>query len=339
MFKLNVFDVSAFVYKGTTSQNYGTRTYYGYPVGGIHYLMRYVATSLVQSDSVVLMFDGRNNFRRSVYLDYKANRVCNPAVASQIESLWDGLSASGIPCYKRDGYEADDLISWCVNSVKDDFSEVLIYGNDKDLIHNVQSKVSFRSIAVGTNNISVANFPYSIYAGENIPFNFMSVYKVFNGCKSDNVKPFVSENGVKGRDIYQYYLDMFEKCNVPFTYQNTTNPILLTRFIDKLNLSDRDKDELKKRIKVIFPAENPGMTFDTKNVFTLKKDALRKFLTQYNDVETLRCLEYSKYTLDEEDKDIIKKKARDLDTGAYAVDRNLSVNNDIESEMLYLKGF
>lgn len=92
-------------------------------------------------------------------------------------------------------------------------------------------------------------------------------------------------------------------------------------------------------IEVIFPAENPGMTFDTKNVFTLKKDALRKFLTQYNDVETLRCLEYSKYTLDEEDKDIIKKKARDLDTGAYAVDRNLSVNNDIESEMLYLKGF
>lgn len=50
------------------------------------------------------------------------------------------------------------------------------------------------------------------------------------------------------------------------------------------------------------------MTFDTKNVFTLKKDALRKFLTQYNDVETLRCLEYSKYTLDEEDKDIIKKR-------------------------------
>lgn len=89
MFKLNVFDVSAFVYKGTMSQNYGTRTYYGYPVGGIHYLMRYVATSLVQSDSVVLMFDGRNNFRRSVYLDYKANRVCNPAVTSQIESLWD----------------------------------------------------------------------------------------------------------------------------------------------------------------------------------------------------------------------------------------------------------
>ena len=38
-------------------------------------------------------------------------------------------------------------------------------------------------------------------------------------------------------------------------------------------------------------------------------------------------------------KNIIKKKARDLDTGAYAVDRNISVNNDIESEMLYLKGF
>ena len=95
----------------------------------------------------------------------------------------------------------------------------------------------------------------------------------------------------------------------------------------------------RKRIKVIFPAENPGMIFDPKNVFTLKTDALRKFLTQYNDVETLRCLEYSKYLLDEEDKNIIKKKARDLDTGAYAVDRNISVNNDIESEMLYLKGF
>ena len=81
------------------------------------------------------------------------------------------------------------------------------------------------------------------------------------------------------------------------------------------------------------------MIFDPKNVFTLKTDALRKFLTQYNDVETLRCLEYSKYLLDEEDKNIIKKKARDLDTGAYAVDRNISVNNDIESEMLYLKGF
>lgn len=340
MFNLRIYDVSAFVYMGTTSSNYGDRSFYGYPVGGIHYLMRHVSTALVMQDAVALMFDGRNNFRKGLSTDYKSNRIPNPSVLSQIDSLWDGLSSCGVPCYREDGYEADDLINWCSTANKKDYNEVFIYGNDKDLIHNVQAKVSFNSIAMNINNISVANFPYSIYPGENIPFNFMSVFKVFNGCKSDCVKPFVGENGIKGRELFDAYVSLFEKENVPFLYENTTNRRFLEAFIGRLHvLTSKDKEELLRRVEIIFPAINPGITFTPKYLNGIDEAALRRFLIQYNDVDTLKCFEYPKTQLSEQEKEYIKKKAYSLETGEYAVDRNLKVNNDLESELLFLKEF
>ena len=65
MFNLKIIDVSAVVYKGTFAANYKDRNYYNYPVGGIHYLMRQVATALAIGDSVVLVFDSPNNLRKN----------------------------------------------------------------------------------------------------------------------------------------------------------------------------------------------------------------------------------------------------------------------------------
>lgn len=100
---------------------------YGYLVGGIHKVMYHVASAFNNRDSVVLAFDGRNNFRKKLMPEYKIGRTSNTAVISQAELLYENLPRAGITCYKFDGYEGDDVINWCCKQATG-YNTVYIYG-------------------------------------------------------------------------------------------------------------------------------------------------------------------------------------------------------------------
>ena len=140
MFNLQIFDVSALLHYGMNSSRYKDDASYGYLVGGIHKVMYHVASAFNNRDSVVLAFDGRNNFRKKLMPEYKIGRTSNTAVISQAELLYENLPRAGITCYKFDGYEGDDVINWCCNQATG-YNTVYIYGNDKDLIHNVRGNI------------------------------------------------------------------------------------------------------------------------------------------------------------------------------------------------------
>ena len=61
--KLIIIDASACVYTGMYSKRHKDKSYYGYPVGGLHYLFRYVVTALAQTSHVIVAFDSRS-FRK-----------------------------------------------------------------------------------------------------------------------------------------------------------------------------------------------------------------------------------------------------------------------------------
>lgn len=342
MFNLKIIDVSAVVYKGTFAANYKDRNYYNYPVGGIHYLMRQIATALAIGDSVVLVFDSPNNFRKNLNPNYKGQRQKNNAIITQIQTLWDELPATGLTCYRQDGYEGDDLINWCVKQMVDSksFFEIFIIGNDKDLLHNVQPNVTFKSISADVNTVTSNNFTYSIFKDRTVPYNFISAYKVFFGCSSDNVPAFKSDNGLKNEELFNAYVSLFQMKEIPYIWEYTTNPKILKSFITALSsLTDRDKEDLNTRVDIIYPADNPGITFTPIGFQQFNKTALSKFLTLYNDYESLKCLDLSKAYLSDDDREFIKQKAYKFKTGAFAVDNNLEVNNLVDSEDLYLKEF
>lgn len=340
MFNLHIIDVSALLHFGMNSQMYRDKKSCGYNVGGIHKVMRHVAIAAATSDSIVLAFDSKNNFRKQLMPEYKAGRVTNKYVLSQAELLWDYLPKIGIPCYKFESYEGDDIINWCCSDAQQ-YKRVFIHGNDKDLIHNVRENISFHSITEETNNVSESNFPYAIEKGVYVPFNFISIKKVLSGCPSDRIHAFVSESGIKGADLFQWYLSALEQQKIAFTYNNTTNSELFMRFMHCITaLTEKDLQELETRIKVIFPAPKPP-DFKMQPAFgyKLNKKELSDFLSLVNDYDTARSFSVPRRDLTNEERDYLRQRQYKITSGEFAVDRNITVNDTFDDNLITLKEF
>ena len=144
---LCVIDVSAVVYTGLYSQRYQDRSAFGYPTGGIHFFMEQLLVPLYEYNDIVLCFDSPN-FRKKLESSYKSGRSHNAVAISQIEALYEYLSYCGFSCYKCDGYEADDIIDWVIDTFKEKYSPIIIVGNDMDLAHSIRPNVIFRSCRI-----------------------------------------------------------------------------------------------------------------------------------------------------------------------------------------------
>lgn len=342
MISLNILDVSAFIYTGMMSEYFNKETSCNYPVGGIHYLNKYIINSLLCIDDVILVFDSKNNFRKSISSEYKGNRNINHAVVSQIKSVYEDLQECNFNCYCIDGYEGDDLINWAVNDNVDKFNSIQILGNDRDLIHNVRNGVSFKPIRSDMNIVSYTNFPNAIYKDKEIVFNTINAYKVFCGCPSDNVKPFVAESGVNGSVLYNAFCNLIKSGKVGATYEITSSKVFLRNFINALSeLTSKDKEDLESRIDIIFPADNvKGYTFASDSMSTINKEAFYKYLSYYNDYKGLKALGVRKETLSDSDKNELFRKAKQLQDGSFAVDNDLEVHEEVPSSTcLFLKEF
>lgn len=85
---------------------------------------------------VAVAWDGVSKYRRSLLPAYKANRKAAPVGQRERDDafllMWAFLDAAGIPSYRHDDYEADDLISaWWVEPTE---GEMTIASGDKDFL-------------------------------------------------------------------------------------------------------------------------------------------------------------------------------------------------------------
>ena len=341
MYRLTIIDTSALVHTAQYSSFFKDKSQYAFPVGGIQYLMRYVTSSLRGNDDVILVFDSKHNKRKEIMQDYKSNRVANKSVLMQLDTLYEELPYCGIRCYKEDGYEGDDLINWAVCQNIGNYNEIQIIGNDIDLTHNVQNGVFFKSIVDGVNDIYTSNFTTSLVKGEKIVFNTISIYKIFNGCHSDNVAPFVSENGYKGPMLYKTYLQILEMAGCGFTYALTANKDLFFTIIAQMPcLTEKDREILKQRANIIFPLENEKeISLVGSNMKDVVHTSFNNFLSMYGDFNSCRVMGYTMLQKTEEMQQHLKEKAYKLKSGEYAVDNNLRVNEAPTASTLLLKEF
>ena len=98
--------------------------------------------------------DSPKSFRKELDATYKANRP--PAEAPlhhQIDLAREALEAEGFPVWRVDGFEGDDLIATCVNTLKTSTQTVtrgvLIASADKDLLALVSENVEVLSTRTG----------------------------------------------------------------------------------------------------------------------------------------------------------------------------------------------
>lgn len=333
MNNLNVIDVSALVYTGTASKFFADKSNFGYPVGGIHYFMRQLCCTFLDMDSAVLCFDSPS-FRSGLLSEYKSGRVKSPAVYSQIEFLYESLMQCGLQCEKYDEYEADDLVSWAVAQNKDNFSEIVIIGNDHDLCHNVQPGVRFKSIARDCGFIYEGNFEDSVDSSHT-KFNTISAKKALTGCKSDKIPGMVLEDGRTGAEVYSQFCKFLDSKGC-YDWPNTSSWKLLWVWASRVGgFSSADLEILRRQMNLAFPSDCPeGVRLLPIAQPDIVPERMARFLTMINDYDSLKSLGLRRITLTEDDKQLLRSKAKGLASGEFAADRNLEMSNSIQCQDL-----
>lgn len=90
----------------------------------------------------VAMDSRTQTFRKEAYPQYKATRPPPPPdLKQQMQRVSEVIDAFPIPCFQRDGFEADDLIASVVKRCREQGLRVVIVSADKDLMQLVGDDV------------------------------------------------------------------------------------------------------------------------------------------------------------------------------------------------------
>lgn len=343
---LQIYDVSGLVHCGQKAPNYETRYAHGFPVGGIHYLMKHVVSDIMAYRDVILTFDGKNNFRKSLYKGYKAGRLVDKRVWAQLDLLQEILPKCNIRCIVKDTLEADDMVFNAVeaNNGEWDYQEIEILGTDYDLTHNItDGRIKFHSVSSQVNCVTWYDFSTAMFPNEDILPNTIAAYKVFCKDTSDNIPLFVSQgSGYTGKELYNKFKQLIRHTG-NLTARQIRSEELLRKYIEQLGslLNDADRFELDRRIKVVYPVTVKDIDF--KQV-TMQKDVsistLLDFLSAVNDRTSIKTLKKTIVTPSEPLVQILKSRAKALVSGEYAVDNNRPILDvGVNTEVINLKGF
>lgn len=338
---LAIYDVSPFVYIGNYVQGHYQNKLYGFPVKGIYYLLKYLSYDLAMNKDVILCFDSRS-FRKDLMKKYKSHRVPNPEVFAQLDFLYDYLSKCGFSCLKESGYEADDLIFNCVEANKNKYREVIVYGVDYDLTHNVSQNVSFKSISSQVLSINHENFSKALVKGEVLEYNTITAYKVFMGDKSDKVSPFATKE-YTSYQLYNLFLNTIKQAmpNVSPDIIKTKETMLA--FIGALKpvLTEQEYNQLMVRLDVFYPAKIDKEIFnDVAHRYNINIKLYIELLSTLRDTKSLTSLGERSAGFSERIKEDLLSRGRALTTGEYAVDKNIVQNCvRMNSESLFIKEF
>lgn len=136
---------------------------------------------------IVLCWEGKNNFRKVIYPDYKGNRPPSSVRLEwdRVEELKNFLKHPFINA-EAEGFEADDVIASLVDHYKAE-EEVIIWSNDKDMLQLIRKGVTVYKSFQELNkkykwDRETVELRYFGLFPEELPIFF-----AFAGDKSDNI--------------------------------------------------------------------------------------------------------------------------------------------------------
>lgn len=136
---------------------------------------------------IVLCWEGKNNFRKVIYPDYKGNRPPSSVRLEwdRVEELKNFLKHPFINA-EAEGFEADDVIASLVDHYKAE-EEVIIWSNDKDMLQLIRKGVTVYKSFQELNkkykwDRETVELRYFGLFPEELPIFF-----TFAGDKSDNI--------------------------------------------------------------------------------------------------------------------------------------------------------
>lgn len=139
-------------------------------------------------DTILCAFDSKiPTFRHKIFDRYKINRKKMPTeLSSQFPLIKEVLDAFNIIYLERDGFEADDVLAGIVNSIKDEFNQIIIVTGDKDLLQLVSGNIKVMAIKKGI--------------ADTVIFDRLKVEEKF-GVKPENMKDLLALMGDSSDNI------------------------------------------------------------------------------------------------------------------------------------------
>ena len=276
--KLFLIDGMALIYRAyyamvknplTSSKGINTSVLYGF----INSLLKLLKDENPRYIAIVLDTKAKT-FRHKEYDLYKANRKPMPDdLSEQLSTLYQVLKVLNIKIFKKDGYEADDLIGTIPSLISSDNISTYMYSSDKDLVQLVNKNTflyspgnSFKPTIVY--NIDDVYDKYGIY-----PNNFID-YLALVGDTSDNI-PGVKGVGAKTASKLLKEFSTLE--NIYKGIEKIDNPR-----IKKILLENKDNAFLSKSLATI--DKNVEIEIDIQEMQTknLSMDKMIKELHNYD---------------------------------------------------------
>ena len=139
-------------------------------------------------DTIVCAFDSKTpTFRHKIFDRYKINRKKMPTeLSSQFPLIKEVLDAFNIICLEKDGFEADDILAGIVNSIKNEFNQIIIVTGDKDILQLVSGNIKVMAIKKGITDTVI--------------FDRLKVEEKF-GVKPENMKDLLALMGDNSDNI------------------------------------------------------------------------------------------------------------------------------------------
>ena len=331
MINLDIIDVNSVLHSAHHVDCISAERVNGCPSGALSVLFRKIAYLLSIDHHVICAFDSKTD-RSSIIQEYKANRTKVPEVILQSELAYNLLTELNISCVKVNGFEADDLIYNICNKYDMKVPRINIHSSDKDLAHNVvNSRVSILSVNSNSYNINFNNF-VEVFSQEDlrIPRNLVTLSKVFLGDSSDNVNSFHSSKGTSGKKLFRKILKLVEEFDLYDPYLNRTQGCAEI-LIEALDLTDKDIEEIRKRMKVFYPKEAEDLDLiEPVKIDAINVNSFAGVLSAIRCVEGLRSLSKSGSAVpNPKVKETLFNYGKRFKSGEFHVDRNLSIDDDL----------
>lgn len=158
------------------------------------------------NDVIVSIAVDSKTDRKDIDTEYKSNRSgrLDSDDFMSIDRTVEALANAGYNIYKKETYEADDLIRGLVQKYENDFDLTIIHTNDSDILVNLSPKVAIARFKSSLKkHVIITEDNFSTIMGDefkcDMPLNCIMLYKSLVGDKSDKVKG-VSGFGVKAFD-------------------------------------------------------------------------------------------------------------------------------------------
>ena len=276
--KLFLIDGMALIYRAyyamvknplTSSKGVNTSVLYGF----INSLLKLLKDENPKYIAIVLDTKAKT-FRHKEYNLYKANRKPMPDdLSEQLATLYKVLDTLNIKVFKKDGYEADDLIGTIPELINNDNISTYMYSGDKDLVQLVNKNTflynpgnSFKPKTVY--DIDGVYNKYGIY-----PENFID-YLALVGDTSDNIP---GVRGVGAKTACKLVKEFFTIENIYKNIEKIDNPRL-----KKLLSDNKDNAFLSKGLVTI--DKNVQIDFNI-NMLKTEDLSIAKMINELHDYD------------------------------------------------------